>query len=88
MAKNLMLSQAQLCFYEMAVKERKAGNMKAPVLAKIARQSSIFFATTKKNCEHTNIQLALDPTWKAMCEFNAQLFAAAADYWQSQRRET
>ena len=84
MAKNLMLSQAQLCFYEMAVKERKAGNMKAPVLAKIACQSSIFFATTKRNCEHTNIQLALDPTWKAMCEFNAQLFAAAADYWQSQ----
>ncbi len=84
MAKNLMLSQAQLCFYEMAVKERKAGNMRAPVVAKIACQSSNFFAITKRNCEHTNIQLALDPTWKAMCEFNAQLFAAAADYWQSQ----
>ena len=83
-AKNLMLSQAQLCFYEMAVKEKKAGNMKASIVAKIACQTSNFFGVTKLNCEDDSLQMLLDPMWKSYCDFNVHLFAAAADYWQSQ----
>ena len=35
MARQLMLAQAQLCFYEKAVKDKKTGNMKPVIIAKI-----------------------------------------------------
>lgn len=47
MVKNLMLAQAQLCFYEKAVKDKKAGSMKSAIIAKLAKQTAMFYSNTR-----------------------------------------
>ena len=81
MVKLLMLSQAQSCFYEMAVQQRnKAGSMKPPVVAKIAAQTAVYFELVAQECRNPSIMKGLEPTWKGTAEFNAAMFCAAAEY--------
>ena len=74
MAKHLMLAQAQLCFYEKAVKDRKTGNMKPSIIAKIALQTSKFYAQTSTDCIDPALSRVLDSSWGALCGFQSKCF--------------
>jgi programmed cell death 6-interacting protein len=83
--KQLMLAQAQLCFYEKAVRDKRtSGTMKSSVIAKLAAQTHILFRATLSSCKVGVIASALDPSWSHHVEYQTTLFSAAAEYWQSQ----
>jgi programmed cell death 6-interacting protein len=84
MVRDLMLAQAQLCFYEKAVKDKKAGNMKAAIIAKLAKQTSIFYGGTSVACKVGALGSMLDISWFAVTDFQCKLFDGAAEYWQAQ----
>jgi len=83
MAKNLMLAQAQLCFYEKAVKAKKLGNMKSVIIAKLAKQTSIFYASASVYCKVGILGMILDISWFAITDFQSKVFLGAAEYWQA-----
>ena len=83
MAKNLMLAQAQLCFYEKAVKDKKVGNMKSVIIAKLAKQTSIFYASASVYCKVGLLGMILDISWFAITDFQSKVFLGAAEYWQA-----
>ena len=84
MCKELMLAQAQLCFYEKAVKERKAGLMKPGIIAKLAAQTSAFYQTVVDLSTIGLCGTSIDPSWKTHATFQSKCFIAAAEYWKSQ----
>jgi len=85
MSINLMLAQAQLCFYEKAIRDRKSGNtaITSSVIAKLAYQTALFYNETASTCNTGILPNILDASWKNHEEFQAKLFYAAAEYWQS-----
>lgn len=83
MTRSVMLAQAQLCFYEKAVKDKKAGNMKAAIIAKIAMQTSKFYSLACQFCGSGNCASLLDVSWHAIADFQSKCFHGAAEYWQS-----
>ena len=84
MGVQLMLGQAQLCFYEKAVKDRKAGTMKPSIIAKLAVQTGLFYGAAGDLCKQGVLASYLDPSWAGHCSFQHRCFLAAAEYWQSQ----
>ena len=82
---QLMLAQAQLCFYEKAIRDRKSGNtaITSSVVAKLAFQTALFYSEAAKTCNTGNLPSILDASWKNHEEFQSKLFFAAAEYWQS-----
>jgi len=84
MVKELMLAQAQLCFYEKAVKDKKTGKMKAAIIAKLAKQTSVFYGNTSVMCKVGVLGSMLDISWFAVTDFQNKLFQGAAEYWQAQ----
>lgn len=55
MINGLLLAQAQVCFYEKAVRERKSGGgMKPAIIAKLAQQVSQFKSIPKPNLNNSN----------------------------------
>jgi programmed cell death 6-interacting protein len=83
MTKQLCLAQAQLCFYEKAVKDRKTGNMKAAIIAKIAMQTSKFYQQASASCALPGLASILDLSWFALTDFQSKVFMGAAEFWQS-----
>jgi hypothetical protein len=85
MSIQLMMAQAQLCFYEKAIRDRKSGNsaITSSVIAKLAYQTALFYNETAVTCNTGILPGILDPSWKNHEEFQAKLFFAAAEYWQS-----
>eukprot|EP01036_Dinobryon_divergens_P023391 gene23391-31732_t len=83
MARQLMLAQAQLCFYEKAVKDKRAGNMKPGIIAKIAMQTSKFYASTCAYCGSASCGAILDVSWFAITDFQQKCFRGASEYWQA-----
>ena len=68
--KQLLLSQAQLCFYEKAVRDKKTnGTMKSSVIAKLAAQSSTLFRNAVAACKVGSMASILDPTWSYHVEY-------------------
>jgi len=85
LASQLMLAQAQLCFYEKGVRDKKAGSatLKAAIIAKLAQQVSVFFAKAAKACTSETLHTILDSSWTAHTDFQCKCFAGAAEYWQA-----
>eukprot|EP01032_Pedospumella_encystans_P019684 gene19684-22384_t len=83
MVKELMLAQAQLCFYEKAVQDKKKGTMKSPIVAKLAKQTSVFYHNTSVACKVGVLGSMLDSSWFAVTDFQCKCFQGAAEYWQA-----
>lgn len=83
MVKELMLAQAQLCFYEKAVQDKKKGTMKSPIVAKLAKQTSLFYHNTSVACKVGVLGQMLDSSWFAVTDFQSKCFQGAAEYWQA-----
>lgn len=79
---ELMLAQAQLCFYEKAVKDKKA---KPSIIAKLAAQVSLFYKTSYEFSK-SSVMLGgyINPSWCAHFEFQSKVFRSTSEYWQSQ----
>lgn len=84
MCKELMLAQAQLCFYEKAVKDKKAGTMKPGIIAKLAAQTSIFYRSASDMSRQGLCASYIDASWGIHAEFQYRCFDSAAEYWMSQ----
>ena len=84
MMSMLMLAQAQLCFYEKAVRDRKAGLMKSVIVAKLASQTSQFYRWSEGLSKQDICASYIDVSWSNHTDFQSKCFAAAAEYWQSQ----
>jgi BRO1-like domain len=80
----LMLAQAQLCFYEKSVRDRKAGLMKPAIIAKLAAQTSHFYRASADLSKNDYCGAYIDATWSNHADYQHKCFAAAAEYWQSQ----
>lgn len=84
MCKELMLAQAQLCFYEKAVKDRKAGTMKPGIIAKLAAQTATYYQSASNLSSQGQCASYIDESWGIHAEFQNKCFSAAAEYWMSQ----
>ena len=85
LAQNLQLAQAQLCFYEKAVKTKKTGSSMRPgTIAKIAQQAGKFYSVCHDIAEKAVLVHKIDRKWSGTCAFQASAFFGAAAYWQSQ----
>lgn len=83
MVKQLLLAQAQLCFYEKAVRDKKKDSMKSSIIAKLALQTSQFYGAASVASRGGNLPTILDMSWFAICDFQAKCFVGAAEYWQA-----
>ena len=82
--RELMLAQAQLCFYEKAVRDKKAaGTMKPGIIAKLAAQVAVFYRNAIDACAMDPLRVVIDPSWVGHLEFQASCFSGCAEYWQS-----
>lgn len=81
MAKNLMFAQAQMCFYEKAVMDKKTGTMKSAIVGKLAQQASIYFNQMYTYTKANLMATVLDKSWGAYAQFQAQAFAGCAEFW-------
>jgi programmed cell death 6-interacting protein len=84
MAQNLLLAQAQLCFYEKAVQDKKKDSMKSNIIAKLAKQTSLYYHSTSVCCKVGVLGSMLDISWFAVTDFQSKVLGAAAEYWQAQ----
>lgn len=84
MARDLMMSQAQLCFYERAVQDMKKGTMKQSVVSKLAKQTSVYYYACAESCRDPSLVNVLDSLWLSVAEFQSRCFEGAAEYWQAQ----
>jgi hypothetical protein len=81
--KNLMLAQAQVCFYEKALKERKNGSMKPAIVAKLAQQAGVFYGYAIEPLRDVAMQAIIDNSWIYHMEFQRDSFRSVAEYWQA-----
>lgn len=81
LCKQLMLAQAQLCFYEKAVKDKKKDSMKSVVIAKLAAQASLFYGQSASTSRSGALAQVLDISWFAVSDFQCKCFKGAAEYW-------
>jgi len=81
-AKQLMIAQAQVCYYEKAVRDRKAtGAMKPIILAKLANQASAYYKSVFIVAKTGTVSASLDASWAAHLDFQTKMFAGVSDYW-------
>jgi programmed cell death 6-interacting protein len=83
MVKQLMLAQAQLCFYEKAVRDKKKDLMKSAIIAKLAAQVAIFYQQACSSTKAGSIVQILDISWFAITDYQSKSFQAAKEYWQA-----
>lgn len=83
MVKQLLLAQAQLCFYEKAVRDKKKDSMKSNIIAKLALQTSAFYSSASVATRASPLGTVLDMSWFAITDFQAKCFLGAAEYWQA-----
>lgn len=81
---QLMLAQAQACFYEKAVRDRKAGGaLKPTVLSKLAFEAAALFTNALSYAKFGTMSTSLDESWALTLSYQIESFTAAAEYWQS-----
>lgn len=80
---QLMLAQAQTCFYEKSVKEKKAGTMKASIVCKLASQIVAFYNSALECARHRLVSGVVDVSWVHHMEFQRDSFKGLAEYWQA-----
>lgn len=74
---QLMLAQAQSCFYEKSVKDK----MKDGIKAKLANQAVVFYKTALNYAKGNVLKEALDKSWWLHVEFQVFTLQAATQYW-------
>jgi len=80
--KSLMLSQAQMCFYEKAVRDRKKEIVKPDIVGKLAAQTAIFYAQTATRIPSVPANY-LELSWIALISFQAKCLRGKGEYWQA-----
>jgi programmed cell death 6-interacting protein len=80
---QIMLAQAQVCFYEKAVRDRKTGGMKATIICKLAAQAAKFFQSSLSFARQGAMPGTLDVSYTATLQFQSECFNGAAQYWAS-----
>jgi len=76
---NLMMAQAQACFYEKAIRDE----MKAAVLSKLSAQALIFYDKALNAARTSSLSTTLDPAWALHLEFQSQSFGASTQLQHS-----
>ena len=66
-----------------SVRDRKAGTMKAAVVAKLAQQTYVYYNAVKDASVGSVLSPVLDPSWSHHAEYQSRLFAAGTEYWQA-----
>jgi len=79
MAENLMLAQAQACFYEKAIGD----NHKAAILSKLASKAYEWYKAAYDQTQQPTLSATLDPAWPAHLQFQCECFSASAQYQYS-----
>ncbi|KAF0684405.1 Aste57867_23640 [Aphanomyces stellatus] len=75
---NLMLAQAQACFYEKAIKDK----MKDGIKSKLATQAVAFYVSALEFCNSPTMKPAVDRLWAIHIQFQVFCMKAAAQFWQ------
>jgi programmed cell death 6-interacting protein len=84
MITQLLLAQAQICFYEKAIRDRKTtGNFKPALIAKLAQQVATFYSSAVDMCREREISSGIDLSWIHHMEFQRDSFRGVSEYWQS-----
>eukprot|EP01041_Mallomonas_annulata_P006038 gene6038-12173_t len=82
MVKQLMLAQAQVCYYEKAILQRKTGgSMKPQILSKLANQAALYYKTAFAFAKGGTMSPHVDAFWPAHIDMQAKTYAGAAEYW-------
>lgn len=87
MVENIMLAQAQACFYEKSVVDHRSASssMKASVVARLAAQAAEMYSTALKYGESPAMEAAgLDRSWPITLRFQQDFYSAAAQYYQAE----
>lgn len=77
---QLMLAQAQACFYEKSVKDQ----MQSAIKAKLAHQAVEFYASALDFARSRALASVLDPGWCVNLDFQRHCLLGASQYWQAQ----
>jgi hypothetical protein len=85
MLKFLTLSEAQLCVYEKAVRDKKAdpGSVECAYIARLAAYTSILYSQAALAARSGPLGRILDNSWSAVTDFQAKCFHGIAHYWQA-----
>lgn len=86
MAVDIMLAQAQACFYEKAVLSQKqagARAVKPSIIARLAAQAAAFYESAGTSANGAPMKSSISPDWPALLHYQKLSFDAAAQYWQS-----
>jgi programmed cell death 6-interacting protein len=84
MMAQLMLAQAQICFYEKAIRDRRTtGTFKPALIAKLAQQVAVFYSSAVEMCREREVSTAIDISWVYHMEFQRDCFRGVSEYWQS-----
>ncbi|CAK4660092.1 hypothetical protein LEN26_020835 [Aphanomyces euteiches] len=75
---NLMLAQAQACFYEKAIKDK----MKDGIKSKLATQAVAFYSSALEFCNSSTMKSSIDRLWSVHIQFQVLCMKAAAQFWQ------
>ena len=83
MATQLMLAQAQACYYEMAVRKRNSsggggGAMSPSLLARLAVQAAEYYGLALDASRSPALGTHLDTSWPLQLEFKHLCFQACA----------
>ncbi|OQR92069.1 programmed cell death 6-interacting protein [Achlya hypogyna] len=76
---NLMLGQAQACFYEKSIKDK----MKDGIKSKLATQAVAFYTSALDFANSATLKTTIDRLWAVHIEFQVMCMKAAAQYWQA-----
>ncbi|RHY30879.1 hypothetical protein DYB32_003945 [Aphanomyces invadans] len=75
---NLMLAQAQSCFYEKAIKDK----MKDGIKSKLATQAVAYYQSALDFCNSASMKASVDRLWGIHIQFQVLCMKAAAQFWQ------
>ncbi|KAI9019756.1 BRO1-like domain-containing protein [Hyaloraphidium curvatum] len=73
---ELMLAQAQECFLEKVLAEKKKGMLPA----KLASQAATLYANVMDYVNATTLKAQIEKTWALLCQVKSKYFLAVANY--------
>ncbi|DAZ93044.1 TPA: hypothetical protein N0F65_009792 [Lagenidium giganteum] len=79
MLTQLMLAQAQACFYEKAIKDQ----MKDAIKAKLVHQALEFYLAALDCANSSTLNGTIDPTWARHVQFQVSCMRTATQFWQA-----
>ena len=72
-----------LCVIYETFQDKKAGNMKAGLVAKLAKQVAKFYEQAVTQSRDKEVVRCLDQAWVHHMDFQRECFQGAAEYWQA-----